>query len=73
MLDAQLSNLAEEAEARGIPIIYCLSRRQLAKALDVSMRQVAVAIYDADGAYEHFKKIKSYLEETSNDASTPVA
>ena len=66
VLDAQLSNLAEEAAIRGIPSIYCLSRRQLAKALDVSMRQVAVAVFDADGAFELFKKIKSFLE--TNDS-----
>lgn len=36
-------------------------RRKLGKALKSSMKQVVVAVLDADGAYGWFKKIVAYI------------
>ena len=62
-LDGKISDLVDEAMANGIPLVYCLNRRKLAKSLDMSMRQSVVGVYKADGTYENFKKIKDYIEK----------
>jgi hypothetical protein len=59
-LDGKLSALIDEAQSRDVPILYCLTRRKLGKALHSSMKQAAVAIYDANGAYEQFRQIVRY-------------
>ena len=46
-LDGVVESLLAEAEARGVPLCYCLSRRRLGKALGSGMRQSAVAVYSA--------------------------
>ena len=67
ILNDVLSNLFDEANTRGVPIIYCLSRRLLAKSLGISMRQVAIAVFDADGAYDMFKAIRTFLTDDDNN------
>jgi ribosomal protein L7Ae-like RNA K-turn-binding protein len=60
-LDDKIDYLIELALAKEIPILYCLNRRKLGKAVNLTTRQSAVAIYDPSGAYDHFKKIKNYF------------
>lgn len=42
-VDDKLQTLIALAQAKEIPMMYCLSRRKLAKACHLSMRQSAVA------------------------------
>jgi len=60
-LDGKLQEMIEIGKAREIPILYCLSRRQLGKAVGSTFRQSAVAVHDPDGAYPEFKKIIAYF------------
>ena len=60
-LDSKLQILLDEAKAREIPVLYCMSRRRLAKAMKSTFRQSCIAIYDPDGSYPEFKKIVSYI------------
>jgi ribosomal protein L7Ae-like RNA K-turn-binding protein len=61
-LDGKLQEMILLAKQREIPTLYCLSRRQLGKAVGSTFRQSAVALRDPDGAYPEFKKILAYLE-----------
>jgi ribosomal protein L7Ae-like RNA K-turn-binding protein len=71
-LDGKLSALIDEAQSRDVPILYCLTRRKLGKALHSSMKQAAVAIYDANGAYEQFRQIVQYALTTHPAAISEV-
>ena len=46
----------------GVPVLYCLSRRRLAKAAGLSMRQAVLGIYNPDGAYEAFRRVVAFVE-----------
>lgn len=59
-IDGKLDVLLDEIKQRDIPVIYCLNRRKLGKAIRASMKQAAVAVYDADGAFDIFRKIVVY-------------
>ena len=61
-----------EAKEKEIPVLYCMNRRRLAKAIGSSFRQSAVAICDADGAYSEFKKILTYIESYVQSPLPPV-
>jgi ribosomal protein L7Ae-like RNA K-turn-binding protein len=61
-LDGKLQEMIKIAKEREIPILYCLSRRLLGKAVGSTFRQSAVAVHDPDGAYPEFKKIIAYIE-----------
>lgn len=65
VLDGGLNFLLTEAAAREIPVLSCLSRRRLGKALMSSMRQTVVAIYSADGVYDSYKAIVSFIGQSS--------
>jgi ribosomal protein L7Ae-like RNA K-turn-binding protein len=56
-LDERLNALLLEATQRDVPVLYCLSKRLLGKALQMSMKQSVVAVLDPDGAYDLFKLI----------------
>eukprot|EP00607_Mallomonas_marina_P009845 CAMPEP_0182420992 /NCGR_PEP_ID=MMETSP1167-20130531/6142_1 /TAXON_ID=2988 /ORGANISM="Mallomonas Sp, Strain CCMP3275" /LENGTH=421 /DNA_ID=CAMNT_0024597647 /DNA_START=182 /DNA_END=1447 /DNA_ORIENTATION=- len=57
VIDTKLSMLIEEAKSRKIPIMYCLNRRKLGKSVGSTMRQSAIAVFDADGVYEIYRNI----------------
>lgn len=61
-LDGKLQEMILLAKQREIPTLYCLSRRQLGKAVGSTFRQSAVAVRNPDGAYPEFKKVLAYLE-----------
>ena len=62
VIDAKLENMITEAQQSEIPILYTLKRRQLGKAVQSNMKQVAVAVTNADGAFPEFKKIIQFIE-----------
>ena len=59
-IDGKLDVLLDEIRQKGIPVIYCLNRKKLGKAIHASMKQAAVAVYDADGAFDIFRKIVTF-------------
>ena len=61
VVDDKISNLIEEARRREVPVCYCLSKRLLGKAVQLTMKQSAVAVLDPDGAYEFYKKIIKFI------------
>ena len=61
-LDEKFIQLLEEAKNKSIPVMYCMTRRKLAKSIGSTFRQSAVAIYDPDGAYPEFKQIIAFFE-----------
>ena len=63
ILDEKQETMLKEALERDIPVLYCMNRRRLAKAIGSSFRQSAVAVYDADGAHFEFKKILAFIEK----------
>ena len=62
-IDTVLDALKELAVEREVPVLYCLNRRKLGKAAHSSMKQLAIAVLDADGAYDNFKKILSFINQ----------
>jgi hypothetical protein len=52
--------LLDEIRQKDIPVLYCLNRKKLGKAIHASMKQAAVAVYDADGAFDIFRKIVAF-------------
>jgi ribosomal protein L7Ae-like RNA K-turn-binding protein len=52
-----------------VAALYCLNRRKLGKAVHSSMKQVVVAVIDADGAYENYKKIIAFINKPVDDCS----
>ena len=65
ILDEKIDALIEAAQQREVPLCYCLSKRILGKAVQLSMKQSAVAVLDPDGAYEHFKIVLKYIRAHS--------
>lgn len=63
VIDDKVQALVNDVKKHEIPVLYCLSRRRLAKALHVAMRQTAVAILKPDGTYTEFKKILKFIED----------
>lgn len=66
-LDDKLHELITLAQGKQIPILFCLSRRKLGKAVLQSMRQVSVAVYNPDGARDHYSKITAYINSDKED------
>jgi ribosomal protein L7Ae-like RNA K-turn-binding protein len=60
-VDDKIDSLIEEARQREVPVCYCLSKRILGKAVQLSMKQSAIAVLDPDGAYEYFKIIVKFI------------
>ena len=60
-LDEKIDHIMLEARNREIDVMYCLSKRLLGKALQMSMKQSAVAVLDPDGAYELYRKISTFV------------
>ena len=61
-IDSKLNEIIEFAKVLEIPICYCLSKKLLAKALGMSMKQTMVAILDPNGVFDLFKKIIAFIE-----------
>jgi hypothetical protein len=61
-VDDKLDNLIAEANKREVPVLYGLTRRKLAKAIHVNMRQVVVGVFDPQGAFDIYKKLVAYVE-----------
>ena len=66
-IEGVLNVLLEEARVREVPVLYCLNRRKLGKAAHSSMKQVVVAVIDADGAYENFKKVLTFVNQSTEE------
>lgn len=60
-VDEKIDGLIEEARSREVPVCYCLSKRLLGKAVQLSMKQSAIAVLDPDGAYEFYKTIIKFI------------
>ncbi len=60
-IDSKLDVLVQLAKERGIPCVYCMRRRQLGKAVGSTMKQAAVAVVNAEGAHDHYKKIIHFI------------
>lgn len=60
-LDEKIQENIDAAIAHNVPVLYCLSRRLLGKAILSTMRQSILAIFDPDGAYDQFKIIFKYI------------
>jgi len=64
-IDGKIEAVIDLALASEIPVIYCLNRRKLAKACQLSMRQSIVGIFDPDGVYDLYKKIVKFIRLSS--------
>ncbi len=60
-LDTRLDALVNEAKQREIPVVYCLSKRLLGKAVQMTIKQSVITVFDPDGAYDLFKKIIRFV------------
>lgn len=60
-LDSKIDVLVAEAQARDVGMLYALNKRQLGKALQMSMKQSVVAVMDPDGAYELYRQIVRFI------------
>lgn len=60
-LDEKLAKLLSAAKEKGVPTLYCLSKRLLGKSLQMSIKQSVVAIFDPDGAYELYKAVMKFI------------
>jgi len=67
VLDDRIESLIDEAISRDIPACYCLSKRLLGKACQLSMKQSAVAVLDPDGAFDFFKVAIKYIRPHESD------
>lgn len=67
VLDNKIESLMDEAATRDIPVCYCLSKRLLGKACQLSMKQSAVAVLDPDGAFEYFKAVIRFIRPNESD------
>jgi ribosomal protein L7Ae-like RNA K-turn-binding protein len=65
VVDDKIDALIQEARRRDVPVCYCLSKRLLGKAVQLSMKQSAIAVLDPDGAYEFFKKIIRFINPSA--------
>lgn len=57
VLDDRVDSIVSAASEREIPVLYCLNRRRLGKALGMTTKQSAVAVYDPSGVYDSFRRI----------------
>ena len=63
-IDALVDALLLAAERAAVPVLYCLSRRRLGKAVGSSMRQSAVAVCGGGlGAEEELAKVLQWIGE----------
>ena len=67
IIDDKLSALIAIAREKEVPCVYCLSRRRLAKAANLSMRQAVLGVYNPDGSFDAFKNITSFIAAYEND------
>lgn len=63
-VDQKLHTIIDSAKSAHIPILYCLSKRQIGKALQMPIKQSIVGIIDANGVYDLFKKILAFVDAT---------
>jgi ribosomal protein L7Ae-like RNA K-turn-binding protein len=64
-VDSKLQAIISLAQKNEIPLLYCLSKRQLGKSLQMTIKQTIVGIVDPNGIYDHFKKIISFIQHYS--------
>jgi ribosomal protein L7Ae-like RNA K-turn-binding protein len=65
-IDAMVDTLLLEAQRAAVPVLYCLSRRRLGKAVGSSMRQSAVAVCGgALGAEDKLAKVLEWVGENT--------
>lgn len=64
-VDDKLQQLVALAIEREIVVLFCLNRRKLGRAVDNSMKQAVVAVFDPDGAYDKYKKIVAFCRPPS--------
>ena len=74
-IDSKLKTLITEASTRmdahdePIPILYCMNRRKLGKAIGTTIRVAAVAVYNPDGLFPVFRQIVEYIRRESSDGT----
>ena len=68
VLDARLAELVRACRERGVPVLRCLGRRRLGRAVDSAVKQAVVAVLDPDGAYEPFREITDYFRGARDEA-----
>ena len=64
-IDDKIETLIEEARLRDVPACYCLSKRILGKAAQMTMKQSVIAVLDPDGAYQYFKMILKFINPSN--------
>ena len=64
-LDKKINDIMKESTEQSVPVMYCLSRRKLGKAVHVTVKHCALAVYDptGQGVYETFSKLIRFIEE----------
>jgi hypothetical protein len=61
-IDDKINAIIAAGLAQEVPVLYCLSKRLLGKALQMTIKQSIVAILDPNGAYDLFKTIVQYSQ-----------
>lgn len=62
ILDGKLLDLVHCAQVLDVPVLHCLSRRLLGKALQMTMKQSVVAVFDPNGAtYDLFRRMVNFV------------
>jgi ribosomal protein L7Ae-like RNA K-turn-binding protein len=69
LIDDRLGALVSLASDNGVPVLFCLGRRRLGKAVCSSMKQSVVAVRDPDGAYDAFKSIVAFIRVCIEESS----
>eukprot|EP01039_Chlorochromonas_danica_P009532 gene9532-10536_t len=60
-LDLLIDGIIANAQSKAIPLLYALNKRQLGKALQMTMKQSVVSIFDPDGAYDLYRQIIHFI------------
>lgn len=60
-LDEKLQKMIYDAYSKNIPVLYCLSRRRLAKAINNSMRQSCISVYITKDVEILFNQIVHFI------------
>jgi selenocysteine insertion sequence-binding protein 2 len=74
VIDEKLQEILDMAEEQEIPILFELSKRALGKAIGKPIKVAVIAVQNADGANQQFKKLATMAKRVKADAhSDPFA
>ena len=62
-----VKNSADIEDDEGIPVMYCLSRRKLARAIGANTRQSIVVVTDPEGTFPQYKKFLRWYRSAATD------